>query len=242
MKRILKTGSLLLFACIMICVSSCKKKSSTTPAVTYLLKSFIHEKAGVKDTTVYSFNNDGKVIAAVMGTSNVIYTYSGHTINRTRTQPPFTPSRDSIIIGSNGYISEDYLFHDDGTISTKNIYSYNSQNQLSQLTSTEYPSMVVTITTVTMSNGDLVGETYGSNTATIDYYDKPAATGDYWYVAQFTNYGSFYYKPNHLVKTIINGGSTNSFAYEFDSNGNVSKLTITEGANIDVYNMTWLAN
>ena len=241
MKKIFKTICLLSLACIMIGITSCKKKSSAS-AVTYLLKSFIHENAGVKDTTVYSYNNDGKVIAAVMGTSNVVYTYSGHTINRTLSHPPNTPSRDSIIIGANGFISEDYLFYDDGTISTRNIYSYNSQNQLTQQTTTDYPSMAVTITDLTLLNGDIVGETYGSNTATISYYDKPSAIGDYWYIAEFTNYGAFYYKPNHLVETIIQSGNTNSFAYEFDANGNVSKLTVTEGANIDIYYLTWSTN
>lgn len=242
MKRILNNICFLLLSIVIISISSCKKSSTATKA-TCRLKSFIHEKAGVKDTTLYSYNNDGKIIAAAMGTSSVIYTYSGHTVNRVYTNPPNPPFRDSIIIGSNGLITELYNFAPDGTVSRKQVITFNSVNTITQLTETTYPGPILKIYTLTYANGDLVGETDGGAVnATFEYYDKPSAIGDYWYLTQFLSYGSIYIVNKHLVKTSTNGSTVNNFAYEFDANGNVSKMTITESSNIDIYYLSYFCD
>src|SRR4051812_17861515 len=90
----------------------CKKKGTSTP--TCVISKLIHTGTSA-DTTYYSYNNDKKVIAAVSGPNTNVYTYYSHSIVRNSTYSGLL-SRDSIILGGNGLVSERYEYDNTNTL------------------------------------------------------------------------------------------------------------------------------
>ncbi len=239
MKKLIKYLTFSVVLSGILFSTSCKK-DSTTPDCQLI--SLISESSGISDTTLYSYNNDRKILSAVNGPNHVVYSYFGQTAIRLSTYGSST-GRDSIIYGSNSLIKEIYQFNPSGNLTTKQIYTYNGSNELTQVTETSYPSMAVKITNVTYANGDPVTISDGVNSTTLEYYtDKPAAKGDYLDVFQLSNFGGAYLKPKHLQKSIQSGSTLINFSYDLDANGNVTKLTYTSGSTITVYNLAYNCN
>ena len=219
---------------------SCKKDKTISNC---LLKSLISQSGSNYDTINYTYNNDKKVISAIDRTNQTTYTYFGQTVERFSVSE-FNTFRDSIIYGSNGLMKEVYNFDETGVKTRQSIYTYDAQNNLTQFVETEFPAATTTITNVTYANGDLASISDGTSTTLLEFYtNKSAALGDYLNLFQFNNFGGYYFQPKHLVKSLkIDDNPVTSFAYEFDNYGNVSKLTITEGATLQVFNMSYLCN
>ncbi len=228
---------LVLFTCVLSIVS-CKKNSQNE----CLLKVMYASGSFGADTSFFSYNTEKKIIAATTSSSSNTYIYSGNNYVRKNTSGLFE-SRDSIIIQKDNLIREIYSFNTANVLNRKQSYTYNSSDNLIQYTDQNFIPAGVDIYNIDYADGDVISLNKGiTPTATFTYYtDKSAAKGDYLDIFQFINFGfGKYLKSKHLIKTMKNGSAaTVNFSYEFDSHGNVSKLTASDGVNTDTYTYTY---
>ncbi|MCB0508723.1 MAG: hypothetical protein KDD21_10535 [Bacteroidetes bacterium] len=225
--------------CALI-ISSCKKDK--TPECRIL--SVITNSTFSNDTTYFSYDSQGRVIAAVSNSgSNITYSYFGNSANRITTSSGFS-YRDSLVFENGNLLKEVYSYSNTGVLDGKVSYSYNASWDLIQYTDQSFSPASLSIQNLNYSNGNPISVTEGGTTiGTIDYYtDKSSAKGDYLDFFQFSNFGyGRYLKSKNLIKsqTLTSSGITYNYTYEFDSNGNVSKLTINDGTNTSSYIITY---
>jgi hypothetical protein len=238
MKKNLTYVSILLLLVMLTGITSCKKDSVNPCKV----KSIIYDNGSTKDTTTYSYNNDGNLITQTSSGYSAVYSYYGSSIIRTSTSGS-TTSRDSIVLNSNGLIKERYEYGSSGELDRRIIYTYDSNNNLSSFVTTNYPALTTETDVLAYSDGDMITDTNGSDVGTYEYYsDKSSAIGDYIYLFQLSNFGAFYIKTKHLLKTQTNGPDIYNYSYTFNADGTVSGLTITHGSDVQIYALTYICN
>jgi hypothetical protein len=176
-----------------------------------------------------TYNNDGRISTMKtfgLGYPDRAYNYFGNTIVVTHGGPG-NYVRDTIFVDDNGrpvnirkyFPTEiDYQF------------GYNG-NDLSTIIVTRAISGIPYTATTNYLNGNMIGYTYGSYTVNYEYYtDRNVQAGDYLEVLSLLDYGISIYPHKNLIKGIEEpaGGITN-YAYEFNDDGLITKVTSTNG-------------
>jgi Domain of unknown function (DUF4595) with porin-like fold len=211
---------------------SCGKKSSPAPNCQLIT---ITDVAGSTNVTAnIAYNNDGK-ISTIQETgtnpASKVFTYIGNLVMVATTASSGNVT-DSVVLNSSGLMTY-WLSRDASSNTSAYTFTYASNGQL--LKSTQQSNAgPITTTTYTFTNGDMTGSSDGTNTAIYTYYtDKAFADGDYLKTVQIFNYGALYVKNAHLIKGFQQGSTVENFNYTFDTNGKVTGVTATNGANIE---------
>lgn len=178
-----------------------------------------------------SYNSDGKVNTVSTGSDITTFAYSGNTIIGTTTNSGTFGSKKIITLGSNGLATNVKTeFNASGTDWSNDVYEY-SGTELIKATNTSSSGGTPSVTTVTWNNGNLVSAASGSSVSTLDYFDKPAQTGDYLQIAQLIT-GFQIYKTKNAIKSLLSGSTITNFDYSFDADGKITSMTASGGSNI----------
>jgi len=116
-------------------------------------------------------------------------------------------------------------------------YVYDGNGQLSTFTQQQdsYPSITLWYT---FTNGDNTSSTNGSLKDTLVYdMNKLAVNGN---LDQFNQllYGAYSIKNKHLLITESHG-TTTTYTYQFDSDGNISSIKMTSNNYVETINYTY---
>jgi len=226
---------LLLAVSVIAGFAACKKKSSSTPAKPQCkIVALTDNYSGNTTAFTITYGNDGKVSTLVAkGSSNFrkVFTYSGSMIfiNVSDTTGTVTET-DTVTLNSSNLVLSVHQ-HYSASSYYYTTMTYDATNQLATTTATS--GGTPTVTTYSWTNGDMTQSTDGSTTSTYTYYtDKNAEDGDLFQVEQLVQYGAFYINNKHLIKGT--GGSTVlNCNYVFDTDGKITSLTATNGANVE---------
>jgi hypothetical protein len=221
---------------LMLFGPSCSKKNDSKPAC----KIVTITDAGSSSTTFnISYNNDGKIstLQSTSGstTTNKVFTYVNNVILISTTSGSDVAT-DSVVLNSDGLMTS--VLHRDGSEVETINYTY-SGTQLLKIV-TQYNDDAPTTTTATFSNGDLTatsdGENFTYNT------DKSSATGDYLSLIQLIQYGATFIKTSHQISGFHAGSTVENFNYTYDSNGNISGVTATNGSTVETITYQYNCN
>ncbi len=124
-------------------------------------------------------------------------------------------------------------------LSDQSVYTftYDGHGQLIQNTDNE-TGLGTTQINYIWQNGNITGIIQNGDTATLDYYDKPSAQGDYFWVAGLNplTYGNIHVR--NLLKSITDAGASDYFTYTFDGQGKITGFSVSGVVNSeDTY--TW---
>lgn len=230
----MKTQGTILVCCAAIAlISSCKKNSDKK--ATCRIVTVAQSSSGSNSTINITYNNDGKI--STLGTSsgssstNKVFTYSGNTIIINSTSGSIS-TRDSVTVDAQGKALNIRQFSDlTGSNWTNYRFEYNGSDLL-KFHETSDGDATEETTVATYSNGNMVGLQNASSNSTLEYFtDKKVQPGDYLELISLIQYGVSVYPHKNLVKTIDGGsGSITNFNYEFDAEGNITKVTATGGS------------
>jgi hypothetical protein len=176
------------------------------------------------------YNSDGKVSRSVANNGSVqAYTYDGNVTTILALDSGSFRSRTIVTNNAAGLATNVRVEQDDaGTIWSNTKYEYNGE-ELAKSTNTTSSGGTPSIATFSWSNGNLVTETSGANTATYDYYtDKPWRSGDYWSFAESLE-GFEIVRNKNLLKSV----ATVVFTYEFASDGKISSLKLSSPGSVN---------
>ncbi len=227
-------GTIFLFCAAVLLVSACKKDGDDKKAACRIV-TVSQSSSGTPNVINITYNNDGKIstLSTSSGSSSTskVYTYSGNTIIINATSGSFS-SRDSVTLNAQGRASNIRQFSDlTGNNWTNYRFEYNG-NDLLKYHQTSDGDATEETTTATYSNGNMVGLQSSSSNTTLEYFtDKKVQPGDYLELAMLIQYGVSVYPHKNLLKTIDSGtGSITNFNYEFDAEGNITKVIATAGS------------
>lgn len=171
-----------------------------------------------------SYNSNGKIISLV--TSNGVsqtYDHLPNTTVITSFNSGVFSSKKTVTLNAAGLAANEKTeLNSSGTDWTNDAYEYNGEELIKQ-TSTRATDNIQNITTYTRFNNNVISQTAGSGTESLEYYpDKPRQNGDYLDFFQLIADYDFFRTKNFL-KTF--GNST--LIYDFGTDGNIAALTIT---------------
>lgn len=157
------------------------------------------------------------------------YSYSGSTMTIVETDADDGSAigRNEITLNTAGYATQVAEIDEAGVLQSTTVYDYDASNQVLKSTTTYVGSSSPDVTNFTWSNGNLVnidGDTY-------DYYtDKASQAGGYLQIIQSFALGYVVAKPKNLVKSTTTSGFVETFTYEFDADGKITKYTQSSSA------------
>jgi hypothetical protein len=222
-------------------LASCKKDKDkkATCRITTVISS------GSGNNTVYNitYNNDGKIStlnSSGSAVTNKVFTYSGNTVNVNTTVGSNTfSSRDSITLDSKGRpVNIRNFFNESGTNWNNSSFEYNGDDLLKYIVTSSSSSTSETVT-ATYLNGNMVNlQTTGVSSSVAYFTDKKVQPGDYLEISNLIQFGLTVFPHKNLVKSVDSGGgSITNFNYEFDADGQITKLTATSGSSVS--NLTY---
>lgn len=177
---------------------------------------------GQSSATYYvTYNDDGQIAAIQQGGGTTLktFTYTGNLVVAKTIASGTLQSTDSILLNSNGLMIS--RVSTDGTNRDVQTFSYSANGQIQSITS-QHNGNTPAILAYQITNGDATTSSDGSS---YSYYtDKPYADGDYFQVSQLLNYGAYFMKNAHLIKSFQNGATTTNFTYTFDASGKIISL------------------
>lgn len=232
----------LIFVCLLIFVLACKKERDNTSRCNIATMT----QAGPGGNAVYTFtyNDEGKLATMDVGgtgASHKDFAYSSNTVFIVTLDPDGKFKRkDSIAIDSKGRPLNIRSFTSaDGSTWENTSFEYNGDDLKNSALTYNYNSTPMT-TTFTYSNGNPVIMATGGSSTILEYFtDKKVQKGDYLEMASLVQNGVNIYPHKNMVKLVASGGSIVNFAYEYNSDGLVSKVTITSGTDIALLTYTY---
>jgi uncharacterized protein with porin-like fold DUF4595 len=176
-----------------------------------------------------SYSTDGKLASDSSGNSVTTFVYSDNTVTGTTNTSGAFSSKAIITLNANGLASNVRTeYNTAGTNWGNALYEYNG-TEIVKVTNTSSSGGTPSITTITWSNGNPTSISSGSAVSILDYYtDKPYQQGDYLYLAQLLE-GYTIYRSKNLLKSIVTGSTLTTFTYSFDTDGNISMMTVSSG-------------
>jgi hypothetical protein len=232
----MKTQKTLFFAAcgiiIALSVTSCKKNIEKKDC-----RISVFAGTGANDTVLY--NNEGKISSIVNGLSRINYSYADNKVTGTAFDATGAFSYKTMAtLNSAGLITNLRTeYNASGTQWGNIVYEYNGE-ELSQSTNTSSTGGTPSITTYRWLNHNIVSETTGANTTPWTFYtDKPRKDGDYLWLLKI-NYGGDILRTANLLKSF---GTTN-FSYEFDSDGKISSMGVSDGGSSQTITYEYTCN
>lgn len=143
--------------------------------------------------------------------------------------------RDTIRLNSAGCVTE-YVYVElpADTVEQRSLYEYNGSNQLVKVTHDRVGQATPFIAAYEYnSDGNMTKETQSggslNSVTTYGYYtDKTVRSGDLYGLQDILIFGSGKLRKNaHLIKSETRSGNVTNYAYEFDSGGRITKVTLT---------------
>lgn len=226
-------GTIVICCAAIMLISSCKKNSDKK--ATCRIVTVTQSSSGSTSTINITYNNDGKI--STLGTSsgssstNKVFTYSGNTIIINSTSGSIS-TRDSVTVDAQGKALNIRQFSDlTGSNWTNYRFEYNGSDLL-KFHETSDGDATEETSVATYSNGNMVGLQNASSNTTLEYFtDKKVQPGDYLELVSLIQYGVSVYPHKNLVKALDSGsGSITNFNYEFNADGNITKVTATGGS------------
>lgn len=247
---------IIIFGIVLISTlhTSCLKKDNNNPipnqsTTTCTITSQIVDT----DSTVFNYSG-GKLTYAVTYdttsnnavTDSLVYSYSSSLVTVDNYQSGSLVQIQKYFLGSNGYASKEVDIYNGSNSITYDttFYEYNAEGYVikdSNITTIVYTnpstpqSITITVDTFDISNGNISTVKSKSNGTTIvltyQYYsDKENKSNLDLDSSPGILYAQFLGKGNkNLMKGFSNDSGDNvSYSYEIDSNGNVTKTTITD--------------
>jgi YD repeat-containing protein len=204
-----------------------------------------YQTNGAGDTTAvitYTYLSDGRISGSlnkytdINGTYSVSFMYNGNMIYRA-VAAGVNSSVDTITLNANGMISKDKEVVGASTWISNWVYDANQQLTNFNQQQDAYPPYTATYV---FTNGDnTLSTTAGFASDTLAYdLTKPAVHGNQDEVNQLLSLGAMYIKNKHLVVS-ANHGSSITYSYEYNSDGNISKMKITAGSNVQYESFTY---
>ncbi len=204
-----------------------------------------YQTNGAGDTTAvitYTYLSDGRISGSlnkytdINGTYSVSFAYSGNMIYRA-VAAGVNSSVDTITLNANGMISKDKEVVGASTWISNWIYDANQQLTNFNQQQDAYPPYTAAYV---FTNGDnTLSTTTGFASDTLVYdLSKPAVHGNQDEVNQLLSLGAMYIKNKHLV-TSSNHGSTITYSYEYNGDGNISRMKIMVGNNVQYESFTY---
>jgi hypothetical protein len=218
----------------------CKKDNDK--AATCQITSVVSSGGNFNYTITY--NDEGKVAIIDAASSNptqMDFSYNGSTVYIiTLDKDGHFSKKDSITIDSKGKpLNIRTMYAADGSIWENNSFEYNGDD-LKSFSRTTNSDATPTTTTATYSNGNPVALVTSGSTSVLEFYtDKKVQKGDYLEIASLIQHGISIYPHKNLVKTIAGGGTATNFAYEFNSDGLITKVTATSGTQVSILLYTY---
>lgn len=217
---------------VAVVLPGCKKDKQKTPDCK--LVSAQITGSTTPESYTFSYNADNKVnqIMSVNGgtTSTTTLTYSGNKVNVSQSIGGAIINKTVLTLNSAGRIllQEQRDPNNDTLISTTTM-TYNGNGELLSIASMSGGS--TTLSTIAMSNGNIVSMTDGTNLTTLEYYtDQAWRAGDYIDILQRLQLGNNFYLVNkNLIKSLSFGTNITNFTYTFDDNNNISSLQMLSG-------------
>ncbi|MBN9381941.1 MAG: hypothetical protein J0H74_14330 [Chitinophagaceae bacterium] len=217
-----RTIAWVLLTCCITMTAACSKKGSSNSQNHCKISSIADSALGQSSAAYYiTYNDNGQVAAIQQGGGKMLktFTYTNNLVVVKTTASGALQSTDSILLNSNGFMTS--RVSTDGTNRDVQTFSYSANGQIQSITS-QRNGNTPAITVYQFTNGDAAGSSDGSS---YSYYtDKPYAAGDYFQVSQILNYGAYYIKNAHLLKTFQSGATNVNFTYTFDTGGKIVSL------------------
>lgn len=235
----MKTQKLFIVSILLIGIG-CKKESDKNANCQIVA---IVSSAGNSNYTI-TYNEEGKVAtidAPGPSPSHKDFAYDGNTIYIVSLDKDgHFQQKDSITIDSKGKpLNIRTMYTTDGSKWQNNSFEYNGEDFKSSAQTTNSNPTPVT-TTATYSNGNPLSLVTNGNSSVLDFYtDKKVQKGDYLEVASLLQYGISIYPHKNLVKMIASGGGATNFAYEFNADGLITKVTATSGTQVSILLYTY---
>lgn len=211
-------------AVVMLSLPACKKKDDTQiipPPTPVCRMTTLNADGG---TMTIAYDGDGRISKTTDPDVVRTYSYNGSTITIVETDPNAKTGSSVVTLNAAGLATQALERDENDAVTTTNIFEYDANNQLAKITE---DGMLTA--TFTWSNGDMVTENGNAGPTNYTYYtDKASRQGDYIQIIQFLEYGYKFINNAHLVQSINNGTFQETFTYEFDGDGKITKLTINE--------------
>jgi YD repeat-containing protein len=245
LKRLTYIGILILF------FLSCSKNNSPAPVVTpvtpvvpvkdckIIAASVVTVNGDTITKYTFKYNSDGKLSGSLFiggYIDTISYSYNGKIIYRS-VAAGTNSSVDSITINDAGL-----EVHDKEVVGPSIYMSdwvYDASMQLKTFTQQQdaYPPIS---STYTFTNGDNTLSSSGPSQDTLAYdSSKLAVPGNLDQFFQLLNYGAMYIQNKHLLISSRHGALV-TYAYTFNSDGNISSVTTTvNGVNSGTLNYTY---
>lgn len=231
----MKTQKVTVAVILFVAFISCKKDNDKKASCRIV--TIIEQSSNGTLIQNITYNNDGRILTqSTSGTngSNRVFTYLGNTViaHSTRTDGSFN-RRDSITLDTNRKpLNIRQFFNEAGTNWANYSFEYNG-NDLQKIHQTNENSDPPETSVATYANGNMISLQAPSGTSVVEYFtDKKVQQGDYLEIASFIQYGLSVYPHKNLVKSISSGATILNFNYEMNSDGLISKVTATSGANV----------
>lgn len=217
-----RTVAWVLLACCITVVAACSKKGSSNSQNHCKISAVTDSAIGQSSVAYYfNYNDNGQVATIVQSEGKMIkaFTYANNLVVVKTTAAGALQSTDSILLNSGGLMTS--RVSTDGTNRKVQTFSYSANGQIQTMTS-QYNTNTPAVTAYQITNGDVTGSSDGSS---YSYYtDKPYAAGDYFQISQMLNYGAYFIKNAHLLKSVQSGTTVANFTYTFDANGKITSL------------------
>lgn len=215
----------LFFISLVIFLSACKKDKEATPNIPSC-KIATATQTDNSTTTTYNLTYDvlgrlAKVDCTGSDPFTKTFTYNGDSIF---VNVPEGPHASSAVITLNSFklISTRKLSFQNSLYDAS--YNYDSNGQLISLAAIQ-GTYIFPIINYTNTNGDITNTTSQGITDTTSFYnDKTSVLGSLDDFGQLINYGAFYNRNKHLMKSYQNGTNRIDYSYTFDSKGNISSV------------------
>jgi hypothetical protein len=228
---------------ILLClVLACKKESDNSSRCNII--SIVQIGTAGNQAYTLTYNDEGKIatLDQTMGvTSHKDFSYNGNTMYVvTLDKDGHFSQKDSITLdGQQRPLNIRSFLNIDGSIWYNYTFEYNG-DELKKYVQVNQSGNVVATSTLTYTNGNPISISFGNASSILDYYsDKKVQKGDYLEVATLIQYGISLYPHKNLVKTIASGGALINFSYEFNSNGLISKVTLTNGTDVSLLSYSY---
>lgn len=228
MKKNRLLQQLIFAAFIIILTSSCKKENAT---VQCHIITAVYTNSSTTTTWNISYQNGKPSMISNPAGESVLITYDNNTVTSIAGDSYGAFVRKVVAtLNSDNKIVNARTFYDVNGTDWDNVeIVYDSNGNLLKETYTA-SSGSPSITTYTVSNGDIVtATTDGTDTTVFEFYDdKEYQEGDLLGISSLINYGvEGYLKNAHLVKSIFSGGGSTptQINYEMNDKGFVSKVS-----------------
>ena len=213
---------------LVITAASCQKNGNDPVChITTILR------GQLPDTTSILYNPDGTIARTENPRSGrfKVFTYSPGKIVVTFDNSGVQWPRTEVLLNAQGRITRTTDIRTGEIIASVLDMGYNNAGTLSWMHASLSGDDTVFYQ---YSNGDIVKSTEGRAVVNYSYYtDKPLRDGDYTKTWQMLNYGAVFMMNRHLVKSIMTANGTINFAYEFDAQGKITRMTQSKAGSAD---------